>query len=96
MELPVAITRAGAVRSRRYAVTSNISSNGVLFTSDEAPAVGDPLEYTITLDSAQNRRVAVRCVGKVVRSEPVATPPGPPRYEVAATLERYEFDRSDQ
>ena len=95
MELPVAITRTGQVRSRRYALTTNISSTGVLFTSDEAPGIGDPLEYTITLDSAHNRRVTVRCMGKVVRYHRLSAPPERPLFEVAATLERYEFDRSE-
>lgn len=67
--------------------TRNVSSCGVLFATDAAVAVGDPIEYLITLPKARGARINVRlrCIGKVVRGEV-----GP---EFAATLERYEFVR---
>ena len=69
--------------------TRNVSSCGVLFTAKTEVAIGDPIEYLITLPKARGTRVAVRlrCIGKVVRKKEQS--------EFAATLERYEFVRSD-
>jgi hypothetical protein len=74
--------------------TKNISSSGVLFTSGTAPDPGGPIEYVITLSRDGSNPVSLRCVGKVLRSEQGH---GNERlfYEVAATLERYEFVRRE-
>ena len=67
--------------------TKNVSSCGVLFAAKAAVAVGEPIEYMITLPKARGTRTAVRlrCIGKVVRCDEES--------EFAATLERYEFLR---
>ena len=91
--LPVAVTRTGAERVSRLGRTKNISSNGVLFTLSQAPDVGGPIEYVITLTSPPEPPVNLRCMGKVLRSERLANGEDP-SYEIAATLERYEFVRS--
>jgi hypothetical protein len=67
--------------------TKNMSSAGVLFTSQSPVAVGDPIEYLITFPKASGSRseVRLRCVGKVVREDT--------ELAFAATLERYEFQR---
>jgi hypothetical protein len=72
--------------------TKNVSSCGVLFAAKAAVAVGEPIEYLITLPKARGTRVAVRlrCVGKVVRRNDAHKDQAP---EFAATLERYEFVR---
>lgn len=71
--------------------TRNISSTGVLFTSGRVTEPGGPIEYIITLNASGPHTVNLRCIGKVVRSERMeAAVPG---YQVAATLERYEFVR---
>jgi len=94
LALPVAITRAGAERVTLSGLTKNISSTGVLFTSAAAPDLGGPIEYVITLHEAGPQPVSLRCVGKVVRSERTFINGDAPRsFEVAATLERYEFVR---
>ncbi len=74
--------------------TKNISSSGVLFTSEAAPDPGGPIEYMITLNYEGTQPVTLRCMGMVLRAEP-AIPNGhpSPRFQVAATLERYEFLR---
>jgi hypothetical protein len=74
--------------------TKNISSGGVLFTSEWEPDVGGALEYVITLGVPSDQVVSLRCIGKVVRYKKIldATEPA---FDVAATLERYEFVRSD-
>lgn len=78
-------------------MTKNISSGGVLFTSDCQPDVGGSLEYVITLSDCNNTPVSLRCIGKVVRYEKLtsASGNGHPFFAVAATLERYEFLRSE-
>jgi hypothetical protein len=70
--------------------TKNVSSSGVLFTSNGLIEVGEPIEYFITLPRIPGARneVKLRCVGKVLREEGESN--------FAATLERYEFVRSRQ
>lgn len=59
---------------------------GVLFVAELQVAVGDVIEYLITLPTPPDvGRVRIRCLGKVVR---IAEP------GIAATLERYEFVRN--
>ena len=67
--------------------TRNVSSCGVLFAANTPVAIGDPIEYVITLPKAKSSRINVRlrCVGTVVRGEQGS--------EFAATMERYEFVR---
>jgi hypothetical protein len=96
LHLPLAITRSGAERVTMAGRTTNISSNGVLFTAGRGPELGGPIEYIITLTGDGPRSVSLKCIGKVVRAERVD-----PRladaasgYQVAATLERYEFVRA--
>jgi hypothetical protein len=73
----------------------NISSTGVLFIAGAEPDLGGPIEYVITLSHEGRQAVNIRCVGKVVRSEQIHPPnEGEGRsYQIAATLERYEFIR---
>ena len=73
----------------------NISSTGVLFIAGAEPDLGGPIEYVITLSHEGRHPVNIRCVGKVVRSERVHHPAdGEHRaFQIAATLERYEFIR---
>jgi hypothetical protein len=93
LQLPLSITRSGSERVAVAGFTKNISSNGVLFTSGAAPDPGGPIEYVITLSDTGTQPVTLRCVGKVLRSERGQS--GDRRsYEVAATLERYEFVRT--
>lgn len=90
LQLPLSITRSGAERMALAGLTKNISSNGVLFTAEKEPDLGNPIEYVITLNREGTHAVGLRCMGKIVRSE---REPLDSAYEVAATLERYEFVR---
>ncbi len=92
LQLPLSITRSGAERVLLAGLTKNISSTGVLFTSGRGPEPGGPIEYVITLNHDGPQAVNLRCIGKVIRSERVASPEVA-AFEVAATLERYEFAR---
>lgn len=63
-----------------------MSSTGVLFAAEGPVAVGDPVEYMITLPTgAEAGSVRLRCLGKIVRLGDA---------DAAATLERYEFVRN--
>ena len=75
--------------------TRNISSTGVLFTAGRGSELGGPIEYMITLNSEGPQAVNLRCIGKVLRAERLSSGAGSdaPAYQVAATLERYEFVR---
>jgi|SRR5579863_9902034 len=96
LQLPLSITRAGAERVTLSGLTRNISSSGVLFTTEREPDLGGPIEYVITLNHDGPQSVNLRCIGKVLRTERTdsTTESGAwPAYQIAATLERYEFVR---
>src|SRR5579863_8293102 len=93
MQLPLSITRSGAERVAQSGLTKNISSGGVLFTADQQPEVGVSIEYVINLGQA-DPPVSLRCIGKVVRSN--RTDGRQAAYDIAATLERYEFIRAGE
>ena len=95
LELPLSITRAGAARVAFAGKTMNISSTGVLFTAGAEPDLGGPIEYVITLSHNGSQSVNIRCVGKVLRSERLyhSTEGELRSFQIAATLERYEFIR---
>jgi hypothetical protein len=95
LQLPLSITRSGAERVALAGLTRNISSNGVLFTAGRGPDLGGPIEYVITLSDNGPQAVNLRCIGKVVRAERIGAGRSDdlPAYQVAATLERYEFVR---
>jgi len=93
LELPLAITRTGTARVVQAGMTKNISSTGVLFTAGAQPDLGGPIEYIITLNREGVQAVNLRCIGKVLRSEQQAGNGNGGRFQIAVTLERYEFVR---
>jgi len=94
LRLPIAITRNGTERIKRSGLTKDISSGGVLFTAENEPEIGVSIEYVITLGGPSDQSVSLRCIGKVLRANP--SDPAESAYEIAATLERYEFVRSEE
>ena len=98
LRLPVELVRAGGEQVSNLGETRNVSSGGVLFTSDAPVDVGQPIEYLISLPPGPNReaRVRLRCLGKVLRLVQSDSKPGNGSHHVgvAATMERYEFVRS--
>jgi PilZ domain len=86
LKMPFEIIQ-GAASAKRVGETKNVSSSGVLFTSEAAVEVGAPIEYLITFPKPAGSRteVRLRCVGTVVREVEHS--------KFAATLERYEFVR---
>src|SRR5580698_10948475 len=93
LQLPLSITRTGAERVTLAGETKNISSSGVLFTSEREPDLGGPIEYLITLSHEGPQPVTLRCMGKVLRAEPTIRNGHSSTFQIAATLERYEFLR---
>ncbi len=97
LQLPLSITRVGTQQLALDGLTKNISSSGVLFTAQGDASPRGPIEYVITLNRDSGQSVNLRCIGKVVRTERVIPPGGiaveMPAFQVAATLERYEFFR---
>jgi hypothetical protein len=93
LQLPLSVTRSGSERVALVGQTENISSSGVLFTSEREPDLGGPIEYLITLNHDSPRPVTLRCMGKVLRAEPMLPDGHVAAFQVAATLERYEFLR---
>jgi hypothetical protein len=75
--------------------TRDISSGGVCFVSPMEVEVGGRIEYLITL-SGRNPPVRIRCLGKVLRSNHPPVPNNDREYEVAVTMERYQFVRADE
>jgi len=92
--LPVSITRNGTERITQFGLTKNISSGGVLFTAAKEPEIGASIEYIISLGGASDQSVSLRCIGKVLRAHPLDS--GESTFDVAATLERYEFVRPEE
>ncbi len=99
LNLPVELVRTGSIPVHQTGETHNMSSGGVLFTSENQMEIGDPIEYMVTLPSSvsHNTQVRIRCMGKVMRTEPreegvelISRRP----FRIAATLERYEFIRT--
>ena len=89
LRLPIELVKAGGTRVSLTGETRNLSSGGVLFSSDAHIDVGEPIEYYISLPTGANPQggVRLRCLGKVMRLEQ-----GKPS-ALAVTLERYEFIR---
>src|SRR3954447_10436781 len=94
LQLPLSITRSGVERGPFTGFTKNISSSGVLFTAEKEPDLGGPIEYVINLTHEGPQSISLRCMGKVLRTDPIESGEnrlGP--FQIAATLERYEFIR---
>jgi hypothetical protein len=92
LQLPLHIVQLGDMPVNRVEKTRDISSGGVCFLSPTGVDIGGKIEYLITL-SGSNPPVRIRCLGKVLRSQkPASDSP----YEVAVTMERYQFVRPDE
>jgi hypothetical protein len=95
LQLPLQIVQLGDQRVNRTEKTRDISSGGVCFLTPTDVEVGGRIEYLITL-SGTNPPVRIRCLGKVLRSLQPHAGSGAPQFEVAVTMERYQFVRPDE
>jgi len=86
LRLPFEVVTNGS-RSKVRGETRNVSSAGVLFTTESQLPLGEAIEYLITFPRTPGTRkdVRLRCVGKVIREDSQSA--------FAASLERYEFVR---
>jgi hypothetical protein len=95
LRLPIELVRSGGASIGKMTETRNMSSGGVLFASESQLPVGEQIEYFITLPTGKNG-VRLHCMGTVIRLEtrPARSLREKERpFNVAATLERYEFVR---
>ena len=95
LQLPLAITRNGAERVVMSGTTKNISSGGVLFTTERELDLGGSIEYVIALAGPSQQDVSLRCIGKILRHHRTANSDRP-AFDIAVTLERYEFLRTEK
>ena len=95
LQLPLRIIQLGEQRVDRIEQTRDISSGGVCFLSPTDIEVGGRIEYLITL-SGSTPPVQIRCLGKVLRSQQPPTTAGDGLFEVAVTMERYQFVRAEE
>jgi hypothetical protein len=95
LHLPLSITRSGECATLD-GFTRNISSGGVLFTTVRELDLGGSIVYVIVLNDEGAQSTSLRCMGRVLRADLVGTrlDKDHPNYQIAATLERYEFVRS--
>jgi hypothetical protein len=96
IKLPVKLVRNGIRPVAGEGETRNLSSGGVLFAADVKLDIGEPLEYVIALAPTGNAQL--HCLGKVMRLDagiPGWEDPAKP-FEMAVTLERYEFVRGKE
>lgn len=71
--------------------TRNLSSGGVLFASDVKIDPGEAVEYIIDLE--ESGRINLHCLGKVIRLDADGREDPERPFQMAATMERYEFIR---
>jgi hypothetical protein len=93
LQLPLQILQLGDRQVDRVELTKDISSGGVLFESPHQIEPGGRIEYIITLSNT-NPPVRIRCLGKVLRSQKPAEGRDL-QWEVAVTMDRYHFVRTD-
>ena len=95
LHLPLSITRFRECATLD-GFTQNISSRGVLFTTAREPDLGGSIVYVIVLNHEGAQSTNLHCIGRVLRADLVGTGQDEayPNYQIAATLERYEFVRS--
>jgi len=101
LALPFRIIQLGDKQVNRTEQTRDISSAGVCFLSPTPIEPGGRIEYVITL-SDSTPPVHIRCLGKVLRSQqPVSSGSASmdktvDQYEVAVTMDRYQFIRPEE
>ena len=91
LTLPMTVVRGSRGEINKIGETRNLSSTGVYFVVGDAIESGSLLEFVITLpdEIAITGPVRLLCKGKVTRVEQQEDA----LMGVAATIERYEFQR---
>ena len=94
LDLPLHVVRLSDRMVSLPAKTHNVSSVGALFAiKDNEVAAGDRIEFVVTMQGPLLPKdappVKLRCRGRVVRADGEGT-----GKRVAATIDRYQFERS--
>jgi hypothetical protein len=91
LHLPVRVVKLRQKAVDIHSETRDVSSVGAFFSvaGQDLPA-GAPIEFFVTLESAPNQAVELRCRGRVVRVEEAD---GEPSVGVGASIDRYQFIR---
>ncbi len=97
LKLRVEVVRRSFQPVSSVGETKNLSAGGVLFSATIPIEAGEPIEYIITFPThpINGGSVNLRCLGKVLRLEPIGSDAEDGCVLVAATLERYEFVRRE-
>jgi hypothetical protein len=99
LRLPIELVRSGGETFTSRSETRNVSSGGVLFSCESQLPVGQPIEYVLTFPTGKEANsVRLHCMGTVIRLEarPQKTQKDRERpFNVAVTLDRYEFVRRE-
>lgn len=94
LRLPVHVVKLRNRPVEMSAETKNVSSVGAYFWSDdERLTAGEPIEFRVTLRepaSSSESPVRIYCKGRIARIEPGVRSLGD---GVAATIDRYRFER---
>ena len=97
LRLSLQLLRAGGTTLAGEGETVNVSSGGILFTTDRRLEVGETVEFTMAFPPppGATANTDLHCLGKVLRYEgSLADPERRAKlYVMAATIERYEFVR---
>jgi hypothetical protein len=94
MRLPMTLNWTnGAGRGELAGETTEVSSRGIHFYASKSVKVGAAVEFQMTLphEITLAGPVRVRCMGRVVRTNPKED-----RVSVVVAIDRYEFMRSDK
>jgi hypothetical protein len=95
MKLPLRIRWvSGSGVGEALTESENVSSRGIYFFLQKTLREGSPIELVMTLphEITHAGPVRVRCLGRVLRTEPRPAR----KVGVVVGIERYEFLRSDQ
>jgi hypothetical protein len=89
MTLPVRVMPHAANTAEFLTHTRDVSYRGLFFTANTPLQNGSEIDFVLTLPQKTERsnEVEIRCHGKVVRVEQVATG----QQGIAAQIDRYEF-----
>ena len=91
LHLPVRVVKLRQKAVEILSETRDVSSVGAFFNlaNQDLPA-GAPIEFFVTLESAPDQSVELRCRGRVVRVEAAD---GESSVGIGASIDRYQFIR---
>jgi hypothetical protein len=90
MKLPLSVKMPRGESVELSAETKDVSARGIFFYFDSSLNEGSPIEFTLTLppEITLTESIRVRCSGKVVRVDRLATDS---KIGIAAAIDQYDF-----